>query len=530
MKGKKGGKVAKGLPSFDDLPEEERNAFLTKHEEWLKEVSKKTMKITVSEPIKEGNRLKPYITYLVSTLPAGWGVRRRYSDIEWVLYALIQRYPAVLFESMPPKKVVNNTESEFVEVRMKGLERFLNKLAINPYIRSDNLLLDFLKLSQSEWDLLKKDNTNTFNLMDLTKPQNIFNNMTSLIKKNPKKVEDDRKNEGLYRWHEYLRHLTAPQNIDPELRAFSGKVDETVNILTKCVETVKQMVVRGSSYAMITDQLQQDLKTYFTIGKDSNVKSLRVEDGVVNAHKEFVDTLNELQKVTNNWHQLEFFNPQEIIPELQYELQDQLDHVLALQDLFSRRKALAEQFKEVWTQKDNKDFEVMKLKQKRQKDKARKAAEQVKMLEKQTHMIRYELININKAIVHCELKKFVEYRNKNFRKTMGVFARLQTALAVRSELTWIEFLNNIHEESDDKSMKEARIRLANACDFFEYIASDDEEGSDDSDSDSDNEDKKDKKDSSNKDNKEGGESGKKDGSDKSDSESEGGVDPSEYDL
>lgn len=355
--------------------------------------------------------MKPYITYLVSTLPAGWGVRRRYSDIEWILYALIQRYPAVLFESMPPKKVVNNLDAEFVEVRMRGLERFLNKLANNPYIKCDNLLLDFLKLNVNDWEVLKNENKAipTLSFSDITKPQNLFAGVTNLIKKAPKKVADDRKNEGLTQWNEYLRHLPTPQNIDPELRTFSQKVDETVAILTTAVETVKTMVVRGSSYAMITDELQKNLDKYYSISNDTNIKALRAESNVVDTQKEFNQTLKQLQKVTNNWHQLEFFNPQEIIPELQYELQDQLDHILALQDLFTRRKEYAAQYKEIWQLKDSKEFEILKCKQKGQRSKMQKAKAEAKKLRRQTTLIRYQLLNIQKSIVYCELKKFMYY-------------------------------------------------------------------------------------------------------------------------
>lgn len=98
------------------------------------------------------------MTYLVSTMPGGLGVRRRYSDFEYLLFGLIQRYPAMIFEDLPPKKMVGNTGVDFVEVRMKGLENFINKLADNPYIQRDNLFLDFLRLSQQDWSDFRHEN------------------------------------------------------------------------------------------------------------------------------------------------------------------------------------------------------------------------------------------------------------------------------------------------------------------------------------------------------------------------------------
>lgn len=58
---------------------------------------------------------------------------------------------------------------------------------------------------------------------------------------------------------------------------------------------------------------------------------------------------------------------------------------------------------------------------------------------------------------------------------VGLVGRLQTALAIRNELTWLEFLKMVNEPSGSKEMKEARIRLANACDFIDYVGSDDDD-------------------------------------------------------
>lgn len=68
-----------------------------------------------------------------------------------------------------------------------------------------------------------------------------------------------------------------------------------------------------------------------------------------------------------------------------------------------------------------------------------------------------------------------KFRNKGFKEMIGLVGRLQTALSIRSELSWLEFLKSVDEKSGNKEMREARIRLANACDFIDYVASDESE-------------------------------------------------------
>lgn len=55
--------------------------------------------------------------------------------------------------------MMNNTDQAFVDVRMKALERHINKLLENPFIRKDNLMKDFLIMAPKEFEDLKKSNS-----------------------------------------------------------------------------------------------------------------------------------------------------------------------------------------------------------------------------------------------------------------------------------------------------------------------------------------------------------------------------------
>lgn len=53
---------------------------------------------------------------------------------------------------------------------MRALERYLNKLIRNPFIKKDNLMKDFLTLNQKKFKTLREKNSkqNNFNLKSLT--------------------------------------------------------------------------------------------------------------------------------------------------------------------------------------------------------------------------------------------------------------------------------------------------------------------------------------------------------------------------
>ena len=46
---------------------------------------------------------KAYVSYLITTLPFNWNVRRRFSDFEWLRQHLVTNYSYCLIPSIPKK-------------------------------------------------------------------------------------------------------------------------------------------------------------------------------------------------------------------------------------------------------------------------------------------------------------------------------------------------------------------------------------------------------------------------------------------
>ena len=123
------------------------------------------IQITVGsfEKVEGGLFSKSYVSYLVTTQPLNWNVRRRFSDFEWLRQTLINHYNYCLIPSVPKKpknlnKIVNDKfDKEFLSKRSRNFEKFLNYLIIDPILKNIQLIYDFLSLEKDdEFQKMKK--------------------------------------------------------------------------------------------------------------------------------------------------------------------------------------------------------------------------------------------------------------------------------------------------------------------------------------------------------------------------------------
>ncbi|KAM4532323.1 sorting nexin-30 isoform 3-T3 [Fundulus diaphanus] len=111
--------------------------------------------VTVDDPKKHVSTMETYITYRVSTktsriefdLPE-YSVRRRYQDFDWLRIKLEDSQPTHLIPPLPEKfvmkGVVDRFSEEFVETRMKALDKFLKRVADHPVLSFNPHLNAFL--------------------------------------------------------------------------------------------------------------------------------------------------------------------------------------------------------------------------------------------------------------------------------------------------------------------------------------------------------------------------------------------------
>ena len=123
------------------------------------------IQITVGsfEKVEGGIFSKSYVSYLVTTMPFNWNVRRRFSDFEWLRQTLINHYNYCLIPCVPKKPTkLNNImadkfDKDFLSKRSRNFEKFLNYIIIDPILKNTQLIYDFLNLEKDdEFQKMKK--------------------------------------------------------------------------------------------------------------------------------------------------------------------------------------------------------------------------------------------------------------------------------------------------------------------------------------------------------------------------------------
>src|SRR4051812_13108184 len=75
--------------------------------------------VQIADPQTVSGTFTSYTTYLIiSSLSGEDGVRRRFSDFDWLRDVLTARYHGLAVPLMPEKRMVGNTGKAFVEERM----------------------------------------------------------------------------------------------------------------------------------------------------------------------------------------------------------------------------------------------------------------------------------------------------------------------------------------------------------------------------------------------------------------------------
>ena len=125
-------------------------------ESWYKSNEETTIKIWVENPEilvekKFGVQKKSYATFRVLMKSSSGElvcVRHRFSEFETLRENLRDRYlPLGIFvPQLPAKKLINNTDSEFIKERMQGLTLFCEGIVMNPFLRHDSTFRSFMDM------------------------------------------------------------------------------------------------------------------------------------------------------------------------------------------------------------------------------------------------------------------------------------------------------------------------------------------------------------------------------------------------
>ena len=110
-----------------------------------------TILVNISNPHQINNSLfsTNYILYDVSTPQLKWIVNRRYSDFIWLRDCLKALFPGDMIPLLPKKKIGNRRfESDFIEKRKDGLQKFINEIINSEKYKTTEVLMIFLSCGE----------------------------------------------------------------------------------------------------------------------------------------------------------------------------------------------------------------------------------------------------------------------------------------------------------------------------------------------------------------------------------------------
>ncbi|KLO12698.1 Vps5-domain-containing protein [Schizopora paradoxa] len=119
-----------------------------------------TFVISVDDPQKVGDAIRPYILYTVRTKTSSplftkstCSVLRRYSDFLWLYETLSLNNPGVVVPPVPEKSSFGRFESHFIQQRRMALEKCIQKIANHPVLAKDLDLKFFLESDSFALDI-----------------------------------------------------------------------------------------------------------------------------------------------------------------------------------------------------------------------------------------------------------------------------------------------------------------------------------------------------------------------------------------
>ena len=134
----------------------------------------KDIKIEIKDPKKvdTGFFSGKSVNYTIITLPFNYKVERRYTDFKWLREMLLNLFNNILIPKMSYKGKVTKDKHEdnFINKRMRFLEKFINYIIKDETIKTSQILYDFLTIRDYE-DFTKKkkeyEKIKVFNFIDI---------------------------------------------------------------------------------------------------------------------------------------------------------------------------------------------------------------------------------------------------------------------------------------------------------------------------------------------------------------------------
>jgi hypothetical protein len=288
------------------------------------------------------------------------GVRRRFSDFDWLRNLLGERYSGVAIPCMPEKRVLGTQDKAFIEERMAGLQEFILLLLANPYVRNDATLRMFFTLKgTAEFEQAKKA-------------------------ANAGQHANPGTNPGLQRWFGVLRALPLPQDADQACSELTAATDEMEARVVAVLGGVNRYWEACSANAAALKAVHDTIKDWANsagtaaAGMSDTLAQLKRSTGVLS---------EKLKHAGKSWGEAEglaAFGPNEIQIFLMDGLVTEVHRLKSLRRLMATREAAQGEYGKAWQKQERLTFEQKQFNDKGRVDRAEQL--QVKISEAMLEM------------------------------------------------------------------------------------------------------------------------------------------------
>lgn len=372
-----------------------------------------TLKVSVTDPVKQGDGVQAYISYRVNTntnLPgykwASFYVIRRYSDFEWLRERLMEKNRGIIVPPLPEKNVVEKFRfsAEFIESRRRSLERFVNRVASHPHLQSSPELKLFLESSEDVWAMetrswrepkvLGKKSSDYFQLF-----RDVQASLSQVVLGREKVEEDiDEENERL---RGYLDELE---------RVFSDSHQEAVRLIKRKKELANATVAFGVSMVMLGEAEEGPLGASLSeVGKRADYFAAKTIQEAEYLAERFEEPLMHCSRLVHAVKEVS------------------ADRVLALRNLHQLQSELAgkeaklERLRNHQTPTRPEKIEDMEADIRQLKEKSKDAGEELKLI---------------KEKMQAELDRFQKEKSRDMRELFQEFAKVQVEFSGDFAASW----------------------------------------------------------------------------------------------
>eukprot|EP01133_Synstelium_polycarpum_P007363 gene7363-8576_t len=391
--------------------------------------------ITVKEPEKLGDGMNSYVVYKVFTVSSMTDnpefkkektVARRYSDFLWLRNVLKDTKKGVIIPPLPEKAVLNKFNKDFLEIRRRELEKFLNRIAESDSLFRATEFTTFLEGSDEAFNSAKNarpasDNMESSTILSpSTQPESkgigkiasFFGSGISSITNmanvhSVKEIDpwfDDKKN--------YIIQL------DSNLKNLEASVSNIIRKRRDLATALGEFCTAGLTFSSGEIAQSQDIANSIQrmTQVESNIKT-GMDDLCNNETGYFEEGLNDYIRVLGSVKEL---------------LNDRLDSLLNMQNCER--------------QVENKREKLEKAKQ----AKAFKEGSFTKELDEATTKFNESKLNYEKisATTKIELQRFDAKRNYEVKRILNFVIRLNLDHFLKASDSWKEFLTEQHKNGD----------------------------------------------------------------------------------